>query len=447
MKTSMTEQVDDWIAVKTESGMPPRLIAWRQKLSEKAKRDKKFRFYSLYGLITHPDTLWWAWTLVQRNDGAPGVDGISFDQILKQEGGAIRFLEELEKELKEKRYKAKPVRRVYIEKDDGKWRPLGIPIIKDRVAQMAVKLIIEPIFEVDFNDCSYGYRPGKSAQDAVRAIQGHLKSGKNQVYDADLSGYFDSIPHDKLMACVEMRVIDGSVLRLIWQWLEAPVIEPKDRGKGSIKNNEQGTPQGGVISPLLANLYLHWFEVVLLRELRKTGEHTSLARYADDFVILSSNLSETTIAFVEEKLEGWMGLKINRVKTRCLNLREQGQRLDFLGYSFRYENDLHGRKRKYLKVFPSPKSLKRERSKIKEMTDNHQCHTPIPILINRINQQLKGWSNYYAYGHPRSAFSDINIYIQMRLKKHLNRRSQRKYITPEGKSFYQHVKDLGLVYL
>jgi RNA-directed DNA polymerase len=448
MKTSMTEQVDDWIAVKTESGMPPKLVAWRQKLSEKAKQEKKFRFYSLYGLITHPDTLWWAWTLVRRNDGAPGVDGMSFWKIQRQEGGVMRFLKELENELKEQRYKAKPVRRVYIEKEDGKLRPLGIPIIKDRVVQMAVKLIIEPIFEVDFNDCSYGYRPGKSAQDAVRAIQGHLKSGKNQVYDADLSGYFDSIPHDKLMACVEMRIIDGSVLRLIRQWLESPIVEPDDKRSGpKIMRNTQGTPQGGVISPLLANLYLHWFEVVLLRELRKTGDHTSLARYADDFVILSSNLSETTIAFVEEKLEGWMGLKINRVKTRCLNLREQGQRLDFLGYSFRYENDLHGRKNKYLNVFPSPKSIKRERAKLKEMTGKHQCHTPIPCLIERVNRQLKGWSNYYAHGYPRMAFRNINKYTRMRFSRHLRRRSQRKFKTPKGITFYQHMKNLGLIYL
>ena len=169
--------------------MPVKLVAWRQTLSEKAKQDKKYRFYSLYSLVTHPDTLKWAWKLVRRNKGAPGVDRVTFKQIEQQEGGVERFLGELEKELKGKTYRAKPVRRVYIEKENGKLRPLGIPIIKDRVAQMAVKLIIEPIFEADFNDCSYGYRPGRSAQDAIRSIQGHLKEGKNEIYDADLSGY------------------------------------------------------------------------------------------------------------------------------------------------------------------------------------------------------------------------------------------------------------------
>ena len=175
MKTSTTGNADDWEPVKTEPGMPSKLVAWRQKLSEKAKQEKTFRFYTLYGLVGHPDTLRWAWVLVRRNDGAPGVDRITFEQIEQREGGVDRFLNEVEQELKEKTYKAQPVRRVYIEKENGKLRPLGIPVIKDRVVQMAVKLIIEPIFEADFNDCSYGYRPNRSAKDAIQAIQGHLK--------------------------------------------------------------------------------------------------------------------------------------------------------------------------------------------------------------------------------------------------------------------------------
>ena len=387
VETSNTEYAEDWEPVKTEPGMPPKLVAWRQKLSEKAKQEKKFRFYSLYSLVIHPDTLRWAWTLVRRNKGAPGVDGVTFDRIEQQEGGVDRFLGELERELKEKTYKAQPVRRVFIEKENGKLRPLGIPIIKDRVAQMAVKLIIEPIFEADFNDCSYGYRPGRSAQDAIKAIQGHLTDGKSEVYDADLSGYFDSIPHDKLMACVQMRIVDGSVLRLIRQWLKAPVLESADKGKGpKVTRNDKGTPQGGVISPLLANLYLHWFEVAVTQELKRTRQQAGLVRYADDFVILANHLSKTLTAFIEEKLEGWMGLRINREKTRCFNLKEDGQRLDFLGYGLRYDRGLGSRK--YLNVFPSPKSLKRERTKLRDMTDKRQGFTPVPELIERINRHL-----------------------------------------------------------
>ena len=428
--------------------MPPKLVAWRQKLSEKARQDKTFRFYSLYSLISHPDTLRWAWVLVRRNDGAPGVDGVTFEQIEQPEGGVVRFLGELERELKEKTYKAQFVRRVYIEKENGKLRPLGIPVIKDRVVQMAVKLLIEPIFEEDFTDSSYGYRPGRSAQGAIQAIAGHLKEGKSEVYDADLSGYFDSIPHDKLMACVQRRVVDGSVLRLIRQWLKAPVLEPGEKGQGPrMTRNEKGTPQGGVISPLLANLYLHWFEVVLEREFKRGHLVAGMVRYADDFVILTRELSEPLKAFVEEKLEGWMGLRINREKTRSFDLKEEGQRLDFLGYSLRYDRDLHGQPRKYLNIFPSPKALKRARAKVKEMTGASQCFTPVPELIGRLNRYLRGWGSYYAYGYPRQAFREMNYYVRKRMAKHLNRRSQRGYKLPEGQTYHRYLNELGLLTL
>jgi RNA-directed DNA polymerase len=428
--------------------MPLKLITWRQTLSEKAKQEKKYRFYSLYSLVIHPDTLRWAWKLVRRNKGAPGVDRLTFEQIEQQEGGVERFLGELEKELKEKRYRAKPVRRVYIEKENGKLRPLGIPTIKDRVVQMAVKLIIEPIFEADFNDCSFGYRPGRSAQDAIRSIQGHLKDGKSEIYDADLSGYFDSIPHDKLIECLRMRIVDGSVLRLIRQWLKAPVVEPTEKGKPpKVTRNDKGTPQGGVISPLLSNLYLHWFEVVLLKELKRGRIAAGIVRYADDFVILAHTLPETLKAFIEEKLEGWMGLRINREKTHCVNLREVGQRLDFLGYSLRYDRDRHGRPWKYLNVFPSPKAIKCERAKLRAMTSKRQSFVPVPELIEGINRQIRGWANYYACGYPRKTYRDINGFIRERMARHLRRRSQRKYKLPAGQTYYQHLNEMGLIIL
>ena len=436
-------------AVKTEPGMPKKLVAWRQKLSDKAKQEKEFRFYSLYSLVCHPDTLGWAWKLVRRNDGAPGVDGVDFERIEQSEGGVERFLLELERKLKEKRYKAKPVRRVYIEKPNGGQRPLGIPTIEDRVVQMAVKLIIEPIFEADFNDCSYGYRPERSAQDALKAIRGHLEDGKKEVYDADLSGYFDTIPHDKLMLAVRKRIVDGSVLKLIRQWLKAPVLEPKDKGGGppKVERIGKGTPQGGVISPLLANIYLHWFEVVLYRKIGTDGLRAAIVRYADDFVILSSERVHGLYGFVEDKLEGWMGLKINREKTSTKSLRNMGERLDFLGYSFRYDKDLKGRPFRYLNIFPSAKSLKRERLELRRMTDKKQCFKPLPVLIDELNRHLKGWANYYSYGYPRKAFRDINHYLGCRLSIHLKRRSQRAYKVPEGKSMYRHLQELGLLRL
>lgn len=448
MDTSTTGKEADWIELKPDSGMPSKLVAWRQKLSDKAKQEKMFRFYSLYSLVCHCDALKWAWTLVRRNNGAAGVDGINCKRIEQGEGGVERFLQKLEEELKSKTYRAAPVKRVYIEKPDGNLRPLGIPTIKDRVVQTAVKLIIEPIFEADFHDCSYGYRPGRSAKDAIQAIQEHLKEGKTEVYDADLSGYFDSIPHDKLMACVRRRIVDGSVLKLIRQWLKAPVLEPSDKGKPpKMKRNNKGTPQGGVISPLLANLYLHWFEKVLLRKIDHDQLHAGIVRYADDFVVLVDRLTQELKEFIVDKLENWMGLRINQGKTSCKQMGIIGTRLDFLGYSLRYDRDLHGRPRSYLNIFPSPKSVKRERAKLRQMTDKKQCFKPVPKLTAELNRHLKGWANYYDYGYPRKVFREINRYTRERMVKHLKRRSQRAYKVPKGKSYYKHLEDMGLIYL
>ena len=440
METSTTEVPHDG----GQPGMPDKLSAWRDKLGEKARKEPKFRFYSLYGLVTHPDTLKWAWVRVRRNHGATGVDGVDFGDIEGAEGGVEHFLKALNEELTGKRYKAQAVRRVYIEKENGKQRPLGIPTIKDRVVQMAVKLILEPIFEADFNDCSYGYRPGRSAKDAVEAIAQHAKTGKTEVYDADLSGYFDTIPHDKLISAIRMRVVDGGVLGLIRQWLRATIVEPD--GKRNDPGGK-GTPQGGVISPLLSNIYLHWFEVFAAKESQRTGLEIEIVRYADDFVILARQLPESFMTFVEETLEKRMGLKVNREKTGRFNLKDAGQMLCFLGYALRFDRDLKGRAWKYLNVFPSPKSIKRERQKLRKMTGSHQCLTPIPELIRRMNVQIKGWARYYAYGYPAQAYREINRYARVRMTINLKRRSQRKHKVGNGKSYYEELNELGLVYL
>jgi len=244
-----------------EAILPPKLRELRQKLGRKAKQQKRYRFYSLYALVCRGDVLQAAWAAVRRNGGAPGVDRVSIEEISATPESEALFLSEIEASLKEKSYRAQAVRRVYIPKANGKLRPLGIPTVRDRVVQGAVLLILEPIFEADFKDCSYGFRPGRSAHDALRSIQQHLKEGKTAVHDLDLAGYFDSIPQEKLIACLRMRVVDGSVLRLIGQWLKAPVVEPSKEGQPpTVRRNDRGTPQGGVLSPLLANVYLHWFD-------------------------------------------------------------------------------------------------------------------------------------------------------------------------------------------
>ena len=315
---------------------------------------------------------------------------------------------------------------------------------------MATLLILEPIFEADFEDCSYGFRPGRSAHQALEEIRGHLKAGYQAVYDADLKGYFDSIPHDKLQACLRMRITDRSVLTLIRQWLEAAVVEPPEESGGSprISRRKQGTPQGGVISPLLANLYLHWFDKVFLRaEGPAHWARAKLVRYADDFVVLAQQQTPRLVGWIEAKLESWMGLEINREKTRVIKLREKGASLDFLGYTFRYDRDRKGRRYRYLNVLPSKKALARERARLREMTNAEQSHTPLPQLIEGLNRHLKGWANYFCYGYARPAFYQMDGYVRWRLTRHLRRRSQRPFRPPAGLTIADQVLRMGLLSL
>lgn len=449
MDRSTTEQATEELTFR-EAKLPPKLREVRAKLSAKAKQEKRYRFYSLYGLVSDRRTLEAAWQQVARNGGAPGVDRVSIEQIEKQ--GAEHLVEELAKELREKTYRTGAVRRVYIEKANGKLRPLGIPNVRDRVVQAAVCLILEPIFEADFLDCSHGFRPARGAWGALQQIGSELKAGKCEVYDADLAGYFDSIPHEKLVACLRMRIVDGSVLALIEQWLKAPVEEAGECGGGRRRQrNSCGTPQGGVISPLLANIYLHWFDKRFHGQAGGEGPkqwaNATLVRYADDFVVLARRCGERMQEFIEGSLEQWLGLKLNREKTRIVNLREPGASLDFLGYTWRWERDLFGRACGYWKLQPSRKSLARERAKLREIISPKRCFQALPELIADLNEHLVGWANYYRAGYPKKAFRSINWHVQTRLRRHLRRRSQRAWRPPCGQSLFTHLERLGLVIL
>ena len=288
--------------------------------------------------------------------------------------------------------------------------------------------------------------PGEKRASALTEIRNHVKAGFTEVYDADLKGYFDTIPHDKLMAGLRLRIADRSVLKLIRMWLQAPVVEEDEDGKPKARRPRRGTPQGGVISPLLANSFLHWFDRAFhASHGPRYWANARLVRYADDFVVLARYQGPKLVNFVESYLEDRMGLEINRDKTAVRHLTK-GDSLDFLGYTFRYDRDRFGRGHKYLNVTPSKQALARERDVLRSMTSSRFCFKPIPALIRQVNRQVEGWANYFRFGYSRAAFRQINRVVRCRIAAHLKRRSQRPYRPPKGLSMYRHLANMGLVY-
>lgn len=444
-KRHLTEREIREIGAKRHLTKYPDIALMTERLARKAAAEPKFRFYRLFWWITHEQTLRCAWERVRANGGAPGVDGVTFQMIERSEGGVDGFLAGLQKELRENAYRASPLRRKYIEKANGKMRPLGIPTVKDRVVQCAVKIIIEPIFEEDFHDCSFGFRPNRSAQDAVARIAENVKKGKALAYDADLSSYFDTIPHDKLMAAVQMRISDGRVLGLIRHWLKVCVQEPngvRTSPKG------RGTPQGGVISPLLANIYLHWFETIVSLTAKACGQVMSIVRYADDFVILARSWADGFLQRVEGILEGRMGLTVNREKTKVLDFREPHTTLTFLGYDFRMVRDrLFGTGKRYLTFGPSKKSMKRVREKIHAITHARNGLLTVEKVVGRLNKLTKGWGAFYSVGYPSKAFHAVNGYALRRMARFLNRKSQRRYRLKFADTYYGELNHYGMYWL
>jgi RNA-directed DNA polymerase len=391
----------------------------QRKLYRKAKAEPAFRFYLLYDKIYREDILRHAYALARANAGAPGVDGITFTAI--EAAGLEKWLSGLREELVSKTYRPDLVRRVMIPKPKGEGeRPLGIPTIRDRVIQTAAKIVLEPIFEADFEDSAYGYRPTRGAVDAVKEVHRLICRGYTDVVDADLSRYFDSIPHAELMKSVARRVVDRHVLRLIKMWLRAPIEERDSGGKRRIsggKSNTLGTPQGGVASPLLANIYMNRF--LKYWQLTKRGEafRAHVIAYADDFVILSRGYAAEALAWTKAVMTR-LGLTLNEVKTSLRNAQQE--RFDFLGYSFgphRYKANGAW----YLSASPSKKSMQRFKTKIGNLLPPSNIN-PWPELRDVLNSSLLGWSNYFCHGTCRSAFRSIDQYVYERVRDFLARR-------------------------
>lgn len=396
---------------------PETLRTFQRKLYIKAKAEPVFRFYSLYDKVYRRDILRHAYERVRHNGGAPGVDRETFEDIAQQ--GEAAWLDGLQDALREKTYSPSPVRRVSIPKPHGGERPLGIPTIRDRVVQMAALRVLEPIFEADFLDCAHGYRRQHSAKEAVQAVHGALCQGQTGVVDADVSAYFDTIPHEARMKSIARRVSDGAMLALVKQWLKVPVAEEDEAGTRRMsggKKQTQGTPQGGVISPLLANIYMHrflryWYQCGMPEKLRAT-----IVNYADDFVILTRGYAEEALEWTRKVMRA-MGLALNEEKT-CIREATR-ESFDFLGYTFGpeyYRKDGHW----YLSAQPSRTAIQRLKRAVRERLKGPP--RPWGEIAESLSRVLQGWANYFSYGTRFMAYRAIDNYVYTTVVNVLSKR-------------------------
>jgi RNA-directed DNA polymerase len=397
---------------------PKQIRDLQNKLYRKAKNEPEYRFYQLYDKMYREDILQHAYALAKANGGAPGVDGESFEDIERR--GKEEWLNGLRKELHDQTYQPQPVRRKMIDKPGGGQRPLGIPTIRDRVAQTAAKLILEPIWEADLEPNAHGYRPGRSAQGAIQEVEERLRAGYTDVVDADLSKYFDTIPHSELMQSVARRIVDRQMLHVIKMWLKVAVEERDATGKRRMtggKDNDRGTPQGGVVSPGLANLYINRMLKGFRQTKREAQFRARIVNYADDFVILSRGKAQESLEWTSGVLQR-LGLMLNEKKTSIRNARQE--RFDFLGYTF--GPHIHPRTgRKYIGYSPSNKSVERMKQKVGALLERGNV-APWEEVCRRLNQQLGGWRQYFSIGTTRRAYRAVDEYVYDRVRNFLRRR-------------------------